>query len=162
MEQYPEQNQETSLFGFGIDAASRAHLSEAAKWAKFLAIFGFIMCGLLVIIGVFFGTFMSTFSSTPYANEYETRSNFGGGVAVVMIVLYVGIAILYFFPCLFLLRFANHMRNALSTNEQLTLNSSFQNLKIMFRYVGILTIVLISFYALAFIFGIITAASSGN
>ncbi len=155
------QSQETSLFGFGIDTASRAHLSEAARWAKFLAIFGFIMCGLVVIIGIFFGTFMSTFSASPYGNEYESRSSFGGSLGVVMAVLYIGIAILYFFPCLFLLRFANHMKNALNTNEQLTLNSSFQNLKIMFRYVGILTIVLISFYALAFLFGIITAASAG-
>src|SRR5215204_3889456 len=101
MEQYPEQSQETSLFGFGIDAASRAHLSEAAKWAKFLAIFGFIMCGLLIIIGIFFGTFMSTFSSSPYGNEYGNRSPFEGSSAIVMIVIYVGIAILYFFPCLF-------------------------------------------------------------
>jgi len=154
-----EQDQENTLFGFGIDATSRAHLSEAAKWAKFLAIFGFIMCGLLVIIGIFFGTFMSTFSSGPYGNEYSNSAVFGGSLAVVMIVVYVGIAVLYFFPCLFLLRFANHMRNALNTNEQLTLNSSFQNLKIMFRYVGILTIVLISFYALAFLIGIMTAAS---
>jgi hypothetical protein len=48
MEHYTEQNQESSLFGFGIDQSSRAHLAEAAKWAKFLAIVGFVMCGLIV------------------------------------------------------------------------------------------------------------------
>ena len=56
MEHYTEQNQETSLFGFGIDQSSRAHLSEAAKWAKFLAIVGFVMCGLIVVMAIFFGS----------------------------------------------------------------------------------------------------------
>jgi hypothetical protein len=154
-----EQQQDTSLFGFGIDQAARDHLSEAAKWAKFLAIFGFVMCGILVIIGIFFGSFFSTMSSGNYGNEYEVNSSFGDGIGILMAVVYTGIAILYFFPCLFLLRFAIRMRNALNSNEQLTLNSSFQNLKIMFRYVGILTIVLVSFYALAFLVGIMSAMS---
>ena len=158
MEQYTEQNQETSLFGFGIDQSSRAHLSEAAKWAKFLAIFGMVVCGLLAIVGIFVGTI---FSSMPksFGSEYEKASSLGEGFGIFMIVLYAGIAVLYFFPCLFLLRFANHMRNALATNDQLTLNTSFQNLKIMFRYMGILTIVVISFYILAFLFGILSAVS---
>ena len=152
-----EQDQESSLFGFGIDQSSRTHLSEAAKWAKFLAIFGMFMCGLLVILGIFMGSIFSSLSNS-YDSEYGRTSAFGRGFGVLMTVLYVGIAILYFFPCLFLLRFANHMRNALNMNDQLTLNSSFQNLKIMFRYMGILTIVVISLYILAFLVGIFSAA----
>jgi hypothetical protein len=53
------------------------------------------------------------------------------------------------------------MKTALNTNDQLTLNTSFQNLKIMFRYVGILTIVMLSFYALAILMMIIMAATTG-
>ena len=151
------EQQESSLFGFGIDQSSRAHLTEAAKWAKFLAIFGMIMCGFLVILGIFMGSIFSSISNT-YGSDYGKASAFGSGFGVLMTILYVGIAILYFFPCLFLLRFANHMRNALNMNDQLTLNNSFQNLKIMFRYMGILTIVVISFYILAFFLGIFSAA----
>ena len=153
-----EQDQENSLFGFGIDQLSRAHLSEAAKWAKFLAIIGFILCGLVLIVGVFAGVFFSSLSNA-YGDEYRSGA-YSKGVVVAMLAFYVGFAILYFFPCLFLLRFANHMRNALNTNDQLTLNSSFQNLKIMFRYVGILTIVVISLYVLSFLLGIVQSASS--
>ncbi|HJS55228.1 MAG TPA: DUF5362 family protein [Chitinophagaceae bacterium] len=152
-----EPGQNASLFEFGIDTNARVHLSEAARWAKFLAVFGMIMCGVLVIIGVFAGTIFSSISN-PYGNEYKNPSVFGNGLIVFMIVLYVGIAVLYFFPCLFLLRFANHMRNALNTNDQHTLNSSFQNLKIMFRYMGMLTIVVIALYILAFLFGVMGAA----
>jgi len=154
------EQQETTLFGITIDQSSRAHLIEAARWAKFLAIFGMIMCVLVAIMGLFTGTtFMST--STEFSGTAEPLSIFGPNVGIFMILLYVGFAILYFFPCLFLLRFANRMRNALGTNDQLLLNSSFQNLKVMFRYVGILTIIIIVFYIIAIIAAVLMAAGSG-
>ncbi|HET6768473.1 MAG TPA: DUF5362 family protein [Chitinophagaceae bacterium] len=155
-----DQNQETTLFGFGIDTASRAHLSEAARWAKFLAVIGFIVCALIVIVGIFAGSFLSMMPGV-YNDEYRGSPALTGGLAAFLAVFYIGLAILFFFPYLFLFRFANQMKSALNTNDQQTLNSSFQNLKIMFRYVGILTIILLSFYALAILMVIVTAAS-GN
>ena len=155
-----DQNQETTLFGFGIDTASRAHLSEAAKWARFLAIVGFVVCGLIVIAGIFAGSFLSMMSGVS-DDEYRGSAALTSGLGAFMAVFYIAMAILFFFPYLFLFRFANQMKSALSTNDQLTLNNSFQNLKIMFRYVGILTIVVLSFYALAILMVIVTAAS-GN
>lgn len=160
MEQNTEQNQENSLFGFGIDQSSRAHLSEAAKWAKFLAIVGFVMCGIIVVIAIFAGSFLAMMTNT-YNDGYSSSTKLTGGVGAVITIFYIGIAILLFLPYLFLFRFATRMKTALNTNDQLTLNTSFQNLKIMFRYVGILTIVMLSFYALALLMIIITAASTG-
>jgi hypothetical protein len=154
-----EQDQET-LFGFGIDQSSRVHLSEAAKWAKFLSIVGFIMCGLIVVIAIFAGSFLATMSN-PYRNEYSGSEGLTKGMGVFIAIFYIGIAILFFLPYLFLFRFANYMRAALNTNDQLVLNRSFQNLKIMFRYVGIFTIILLAFYGLAILMVIVTAAS-GN
>jgi len=148
-----EQNQDTSLFGFGIDDFSRNHLGEAAKWAKFLAIVGFVMCGFIVIASFFIGTVFSTSFS-----QYNDGPSFGSGFGILITLFYLAFGVLYFFPCLFLLRFANYMKGALNTNDQFTLNKSFQNLKIMFRYVGILTIIVISLYVLLFIVGVMTAA----
>src|SRR5688572_2799319 len=159
MEQYTVQNPDTSLFGFGIDQSSRAHLSEAAKWAKFLAIVGFVMCGLIVVMAIFFGSFLATMSS--FNDESRSSAAFTGGMGVFVAIFYIGIAILVFFPYLFLFKFATRMKTALNTNDQLTLNTSFQNLKIMFRYVGILTIVMLSFYALAILMAIAMAATTG-
>jgi hypothetical protein len=164
MEQYPEQsaeqNQETSLFGFGIDQSSRTHLFEAAKWAKFLAIVGFVMCGLIVVVAFFAGSFLAMMSNS-YNDGYRSSAVFTGGMGALVIIFYIGIAILCFFPYLFLFRFATRMKAALNTNDQSTLNTSFQNLKIMFRYVGILTIVMLSFYALAILMAIAMAATTG-
>jgi hypothetical protein len=149
--------QNSSLFEFGIDDTTRIHLAETAKWAKFLSIVGFIMCGLIVIVSFFAGTIFST-SMNRY-NEYNDGAGFAG-LGIVVTILYLAIGVLYFFPCLFLFRFANQMTAALNTNEQLSLNNSFQNLKRMFRFMGILTIVVISLYILVFIFGIVGAALS--
>ena len=150
-----ELDQDTSIFGFGIDDTSRSHLSEAAKWAKFLSIIGFIMCGFLVLMSFFIGTIFST-SFSRY-NEYSNASSFTG-MGLLITFVYLAIGVLYFFPCLFLFRFASHMRHALNANDQLPLNKSFQNLKRMFRFVGILTIIVLSFYVLAIVVGIISAA----
>ena len=155
-----EQNQETPLFGFGIDQSSRAHLYEAAKWAKFLAIVGFVMCGLIVVVAIFAGSIFAMLSNS-YNEGYRSSAALTGGMGAFLAIFYIGIAILCFLPYLFLFRFATRMKTALNTNDQLTLNTSFQNLKIMFRYVGILTIVMLSFYALGILIVIATAATTG-
>jgi hypothetical protein len=154
-----EQNQDTSLFGLNIDPVTKSHLSDAARWAKFLAIMGFIVCGCVVIIGIFAGSIFQNLSSRYEGfdrnGELSTR-----GFGAVAAVAYILVALLYFFPCLFLFNFASRMKTALLSNDQNKLNSSFQNLKKTFRYMGVLTIIILSFYIIAFLIGI--AASTGR
>ena len=83
-------------------------------------------------------------------------------MGAVMAFYYIVIALIYFFPCLFLFRFATKMKVALASNDQETLNTSFQNLKATFRYMGIVTIVMLVFFLLAFLvafLGVMTAGS---
>lgn len=158
-----EQNQNTSLFDIQIDQSAKVHLTEAAKWAKFLAVFGFICCGFIVLVGIFFGTFISMFSSwygenNPYSQLPVSSPGFGAGMAV----LYILIALIYFFPCLFLFRFATKMKAAITANDQQVLNVSFQNLKAAIRFVGILTIIMLAFWLLAIIVGLLGNAAGSN
>ena len=143
-----EQTQDSSLFGLGVDPNTKTHLSEAARWAKFLSIVGFVVCGLIVLVGIFFG---SVFSSINNRYGGNSGADVSGALASVMAVFYVIVAVIYFFPCLFLYRFATKMKVALASNDQEVLNSSFQNLKIMFRYVGIIMIIVLSLYAIIFL-----------
>lgn len=53
------------------------------------------------------------------------------------------------------------MQVALAAKDQVSLNNSFRNLKRCFRYLGILTMVILGFYALALVGGIIAAATYG-
>jgi len=117
------------------------------------------LCGLIVVAAIFAGSFLATMMTSEGYRSGTTGLT--GGMGAFIAIFYIGIAILVFFPYLFLFRFATRMKAALNTNDQLTLNASFQNLKIMFRYVGILTIVMLSFYALAIIMAIAMAATTG-
>lgn len=151
-----EQNQDKPLFGLNIDPITKTHLSGAATWAKFLAIMGFIVCGLIVLVGIFAKSLLSS-TLTGY-------ESFGGqvntdGYATILAIVYILIALLYFFPCLFLYHFATKMRVALAADNQEMLNASFLGLKKTFRYLGILTIIIIGFYFLIFLMAIVAGGT---
>lgn len=139
-----------NLFDLQIDHQSSSFLSETAKWGKFLAIMGFIFCGLMVIVALFAGTLMA--SMMPGLGTAEgTTAAIGGGV---LTVVYLVLALIYFFPCLYLFNFSSKMQLALRSNQQDVLNTSFRNLKSCFKFMGILTIVLLSFWVLLIIFSV--------
>ena len=76
----------------------------------------------------------------------------------LMVIVYILIAILYFFPCLYLYNFSAKMQRALQANDQGSLTDSFKNLKSCFKFLGIMTIVILTFYLLAIIVAIAGAA----
>ncbi len=143
------QTQDSPLFGLAIDPIIKTHLSETARWGKFLAIVGFIMCGLIIVGGI---TLATTVGNMERTYGSDIGPSFGRTFGPAFIVVYIIVAIIYFFPCLFLLRFSNKMKTALAADSQADLTLSFQNLKVLFRYVGILTIILLAIYLLAIIF----------
>lgn len=152
-----DQNQNAPLFGLNIDPNSKSLLTEIAKWARFLAIVGFIVCGLVVIAGI---VMAAAFNSVD--NPYDDGSAFmapSAGIGVAAIIMYILVALIYFFPTLYLYRFGVRMRNALASSDQNTFNDSLSNLKASFRFVGILVIIMISLWILGFVLGILTASS---
>jgi len=152
------QTQESGLFGLTVDPAGRAHLTEAAKWARFLAIVGFIGVGLVALVAIFGGSYLATMfgKSSQYS---ELGGDFSTGMTVGIIAYYLCIALLVFFAYLFLYRFAVNMRAALRENNQDALNRSFQNLKILYRYWGILTVIGLALFAIFVLFAIIGRAA---
>ena len=143
-----DQNNESVLdLDLHIDPLSKSYLSETAKWTKFLSILGLVFCGLLLIGGAAIGTVMSSMmAGQPGA--------IGSGFFTA---IYIGIALLYILPCVYLLRFSTHMQAALNINDGQRLQQAFGSLKSCFKFIGILTIVILAFYVLA-IFGGIGAA----
>lgn len=148
-----EQNQNPSLFGLNVDATSQSNLGDAAGWARFLGIVGIVSCVLLVVLGIFAATALSSLENRFQSDFGGRSSGLGSAMGVTVAVTYIFIAVIYFFPCMFLLRFANHMKRALRSNDQATLNESFKNLKVTFRYMGILTIISLVFLVLALLIG---------
>lgn len=119
-------------------------LLETAKWAKFLAIVGFIFLGLFVILAFSMGAIMSSFSELG-GDEFDVFAGMGAGAITVSYLL---IALLYFFPTLYLYRFATKTKMALQLSNSEELTDGLENLKSTFKFMGIMTIVVLAIYGL--------------
>lgn len=126
----------------GWSELAKNYLINCAKWGKFLAIIGFIGVGFMVLGALF----MVGIGSAPFG-----AGNIVGGVGAVM---YLIMAAVYFFPCLYLYQFSTNMKAGIEANDQAQVESGLKNLEQMFRFVGILTIVFLSIYVLMIIIGI--------
>ncbi len=115
------------------------YLSETGKWGKFLAILGFCFIGLVVIIGLFAGTLLS------FLNTGNNPLPFPG---FIFGIIYILMGALYFFPIYYLFIFSTNIKRALIQKNSLKLDIAFKNLKSHYKFIGILTIVMFSFYLL--------------
>ena len=144
LENQPEEQIDIPRLEIGEE--SQIHLRETKQWANFLAIIGFIFIGLIVVMAFSVG---AIFSSIGPGFDGFPMALFGG--------IYLLMAIVYFFPVLYLYKFAEYMGKALSGKNPVDLNASFRNLKAHYRYIGILMVIMLSLY----IIGIIIAAIIG-
>ena len=142
---------EKSIFNLELDAIAKNHLTDTAKWARFLAIAGLIGLALILIASIF----VSINNATNH-DDFENSVNRSAYIAGSMIPAIL-MAVLYFFPCYFMLKFASKMKSAIAADDGASLNEALKNLKITFRYVGILTII---FLAL-FLIGMLANLSGG-
>jgi hypothetical protein len=139
--------------GLRVNNHAVEFLREAAKWTGFLAIIGFIGIGLMVIGALFFGTILASLGGAG--------AGLGGAVGGGFItVIYLLVAALYFFPVYYMYKFSVNMKRALQMNDEDTLTKAFEYLKSHYKFIGILTIVLLSFYLLLFLIGLLGAAAS--
>lgn len=142
--------QQHHLAELTVDHQGAEQLKGIAGWAKFLSIIGFIACVLLVIFGLFAATIMGSVSNY---DDGLGGNALGAGLGVFMTVIYIVLAVIYFIPTLFLFQSANRLKAALATSDQGLLNEGLGKLRACFKFWGILTIIIIGLYLLAFLFG---------
>jgi hypothetical protein len=114
------------------------YLMETAKWGKFLAIVGYVSIGLLGLLAIFMMvglSAMSDFSGT----EFPVGA-FG--------FIYIIMGAMYYFPVTYLYKYAVQIKKGLKSNDITTITAGFQNLKSLFKFMAIVTIVILSIYGL--------------
>jgi len=130
------------------------YLNVTRKWSKFLSIMGFIGTGIIVLLALFIGSIMHLVQSmAPAPFPFPTS---------VFSFIYLLIALIYFFPSLYLYRFSDKMETALLQKDETVLAQSFENLKSVFKFMGIMTIVVLSLYLLIIICVILAALFMGH
>jgi hypothetical protein len=129
------------------------YIMETAKWSKFLSILGFIFVGFMSIIGILmlFSLGGSLFSDAVGLNNIP---GFPAGMFSLVGIIYFGIALLYFFPVYYLYMFARKTKNAILCNDNQMLAEGFSKLKSHYKFVGILTLIIVGFYAFSIFIGI--------
>src|SRR6056297_2243645 len=120
------------------------NLDETRKWTKFFSILGFVGVGLLILAAIVMAV-----------------SGAGLGFASPLVsLLYIALAVLYVYPSLSLYRFSEQTREALAATDEDLLESAFHYLRKSFRFLGIMTIVIIGIYILAIIVGMLAFIAS--
>jgi hypothetical protein len=125
-----------------IEQDTLKHLNIIRKWAMFFAILGFIFVGLIIIAGLTAGTFLSLFNSGQMSTGFPEW---------IVIAILIFVALIYFFPVLFLFRFSKHTAIAIQTLSKEELHKAIRYLRACFVYMGIMTIVVLSIYIVAIV-----------
>jgi hypothetical protein len=129
-----------------ITPESVTFLTTAAKWAKYLAIIGFVTAGFMVLGGGAFSVFYATLGREP--GNTGPMSLFTPSMLGAM---YVVIALIYIWPVIYLNKFSNQTTRAIRTVDTKQLTRAFRNLKRLFQYIGIITIVVLIIYFIVII-----------
>jgi len=122
-----------------LTSESVAYLLRTAKWSKFLAILGFIMTGLLIIAGLMMSFVLNSVENemVPLNMPFSPK---------ILSFFYVTVAVISMIPVIFLNSFSNNAVKAVRFSDTEKMTTSLKNLKNLFVFLGISTIVMLALY----------------
>ncbi len=130
-----------------------SHLNTARKWSKFLAIYGFINCGFIIIMGIgMFGM------QVIFNLQKEVSLPFP--LFIVIGIIYIILGVVCFFPSLYLYKFSNNAGNLVNFRNQNRVDETFNYLAKFYKFVGIFVIITLALYLVALPFIIFFNMSS--
>ncbi len=124
-----------------ITTEATVFLLKTAKWGKFLAILGFIVTGFLFLAGILMSFVLGMLPDEMMPLDMPFSPT-------VFSVIYIAIAGIYLIPVIFLNNFCNNAIKAIENSNTDNLTASIRNLKNLFVFVGISTLVVLSFYTI--------------
>lgn len=118
------------------------NLNTLRKWTMFLSVLGFIFFGLIITLGLLTGTFLTAFNHSDKTP---------GIPDALLVAAFAGLALINFFPILFLFRFSKHISNAVSTLDSREMHIAIKYLKRFFVYIGAILIAVVALYVASII-----------
>lgn len=131
--------------GLELSELSISFLRETAKWARFLAIIGFICVAFMVVFALSVGAIFSAMATL--SPEFSALA----AMPWIYSVVYLLLAVVYAFPAYFLYKFSADTRVALEMRDSALLETGLRFLKSHYKFIGIMTIVIVVLYALLFV-----------
>lgn len=120
-----------------IDSHAGRQLSEAAKWARFIAITVFAICGLLLL--------MVILAASIVENAFDAFGGYGAALsasgnkgALISVIVIIGLIVSGAYYLLF--DFGNKTKVAVSTEDHPKLTGGLKSLRIFFVITTVLSI----------------------
>jgi hypothetical protein len=131
--------------GFDLQAIG-SQLHRTRPWVRFLSIIGFITAGLMIVLGLAAGAFGAAAGNTEM---------------IVLLFLYPLMGVLYIYPSICLLRYANSIRSYQTTPTGQNLEAALDAQRSFWKFAGILTVVSICAMILLFVLAIVLGVAAG-
>lgn len=132
------------------------YMLAATRWAKFLAILGFIVAGIMLIFSLSIGAIMSLATSMNPAA--------GAGFAAVPVGIisgvYITISALYFAIAFYMYHFASKTQSGILKRDEYLVEAGFKAFKTQLTIMGVLAVIGISMILLAFVIAIIAGIAA--
>lgn len=127
-----------------LSNTAKDYLIQTKKWTNFLAIIGFVFISLMVLGALFSSILLSTF----FGDEMGLMP---GGFSTIIMVVYLLISLLYFFPTWYLYKFSKKTNEAIANNSSTDFEEALRYQKSFFKFIGITTVIILCIYVLYFL-----------
>ena len=143
-----------------MDSLQKSYLAETARWQKLLGVVMMVFTVLIALIGIFF-----IVAGIAFGDAMEGLDLFGGGMAggiagAFLGVIYLLMAVLYYFFARYLLRSAKALKAYGVSDDEADLTEGLKNNKSYFKLSGILVVISLCILALVLVIAIIGAIVS--
>jgi hypothetical protein len=146
---------QSDIFKLEIDSNAKGSFLEMARWTKFLAILGYVMMGIVLALGIFMSIFINSFYEA-YGGTSPLAALGSAGPIIVML-FFMLITAIYIYPTYALMKYSACIKTALTTDNRDQFNMAIKYLKNMFKYIGILMIIVLALYGIEMVIGLFAA-----
>jgi hypothetical protein len=144
----PYHNQHDPMANVTVTPLMAEHLRATKPWVRLISVIMFISVGLM-----FLGGLVMMLMPSPAGMR-------GFGFGPIVGIFYFIFGLLYLLPAYFLHQYASSINDFLQGGGDSAMENALGSQKSFWRFVGILTLVIISLYALVFLFAIFGAMSA--
>ena len=121
-------------------------LGQTQPWARLMAILGFVTVGMMLLVGL--GSAVAVLA---------TQS----GQAALLMAVYPLMAVLYVLPSIYLMRYANRIRDFLAQGQQHQLEAALEAQRAFWKFIGIFTLVSLVLSGVAMLVALVLGFAEG-
>lgn len=127
----------------------KTYWSETRKWSLFFAIMAMIFTGIMLLASV---------AMIAASSQLERAANmpFSGGTLSAAYFLFT---LLYVLPIYYLFKFNSHSKRAIETDSIEAFEQSLNYIKLLFRYSGVMSLVVIALYIIVILLFVVGAGN---